>query len=70
MIDADRPWALLIARGRAAARAAVTAEAKVGITARDPVTHRVRIAELKTVQVSSYDTLTDRIETRPDPRPA
>lgn len=65
VIAADHPWWLLITRARRAAKGAVAAESRVGITDRDPVTHRLRIAELGALKVSSYDVLVER-EDAPD----
>ena len=60
VISADHPWALLSTHARRAARAAVAAESRAGLTDRDPVTHRVRIAELTTLTVSSYEAMAER----------
>jgi hypothetical protein len=60
VITADHPWGLLIVRARRAAHAAVAAESRVGITDRDPVTHRVRIAELTKLTVTSYEAMVER----------
>ena len=44
VIGARSPWGVIIAAGRHAGQRAVGAETVCGLTARDPVTHRVRFA--------------------------
>jgi hypothetical protein len=44
--SAARPWALAVIKGRLAARTAVGAEALCGLTSRDPLTHRTRMADV------------------------
>jgi hypothetical protein len=44
--SAAKPWGLAVIKGRLAARTAVGAEALCGLTCRDPLTHRTRLADV------------------------
>lgn len=68
VMAADRPWGLLVARGRFSGRGAIGAEATRGLTGRDPVTHRVRRSDLP--QVVSLDHIIDLVVDRTRPSSA
>jgi len=49
VINARNPWGLVVTRGRFAGEWAVGAQATCGLTDRDPVSHRVRFADVPRV---------------------
>jgi hypothetical protein len=53
VIQARSPWGLAVAKGRFAGQTAVGAEATCGLTDRDPVSHRVRFADVP--RIVSFD---------------